>query len=131
MNVYVDFRQYVVDTLTGLQTAVAEGFNRLESQIMASKEEVLGRLDSATNEVAADLTDLRDRLQQAIVDKDQAVQDAVNAVLGDFDAPISRLEAIGQDPANPVPDPEPTPEPTPGDGTDVTNPTTQPDGPQP
>jgi molybdopterin converting factor small subunit len=116
------------DDLSAIRHIVAElprRFALLEEKIMATKDEVLSRLDTATNEVANDLSDLRSRLEQAVADKDQAVRDAVNDVLSGFDAPISRLEQLGQDPSNPVPDPEPTPaEPTdPNAPVDVTNPT--------
>jgi hypothetical protein len=120
--------QSLTDTQDDLQVIrhiVAElprRFALLEETLMATKDEVLGRLDSATNEVANDLSDLRSRLEQAVADKDQAVQDAVNAVLGDFDGPISRLEQLGQDPSNPVPD-QPAEPTDPNQPTDTTNPT--------
>jgi molybdopterin converting factor small subunit len=113
------------DDLSAIRHIVAElprRFALLEEKIMATKDEVLSRLDTATNEVANDLSDLRSRLEQAVADKDQAVRDAVNDVLSGFDAPISRLEQLGQDPSNPVPD-QPAEPTDPNQPTDTTNPT--------
>jgi hypothetical protein len=94
-------------------TGLANQLDRLEAIVAHSKDEVLAALDGATTEVANDLQGLRDQLSQAIADKGEAVQAAVEDVLAGFDAPIARLQALGSDPQNPVPDPEPTPEPAP------------------
>jgi hypothetical protein len=82
----------------------------MEELIMATTAEIIARLDAATNEVAADLQAVRDALTAALVDVDAAKRAAVDEALAQLDAPIARLEALGADPANPVPDPEPTPE---------------------
>lgn len=73
---------------------------------VTATDDLAARLNAATNELAADLQALRDEV---------AGLDA--GVAAKFEPLVSRLEAMGVDPANPVPDPEPAP------GTDVTNPT--------
>lgn len=118
--------------------ALVQMIHNMEESLMATAEEFATRLNTATDEVANDLKDLRDQLQAVRDEIPAAQQAAVDDALTKLDAPIARLEALGQDPANPVPDPgtggEPTPapEPTPGDGggTDVVNPTPNPDQPQ-
>lgn len=85
-------------------------FVKLERLIMTSASDLLARLDAASNEIASDLSDLRDRLTAAVADKDAAVQAAVAEALSGFEAPIARLEALGADEADPVPAPvEPAP----------------------
>ena len=69
-------------------------------------EAVLGRIDTATNDVAADLRKLRDDLANAGLSVEQEA-----AVLGKLDAAATALEAVAADPADPVPTPEPQPEP--------------------
>lgn len=54
--------------------------------------ELTTRLDAATNEIASDLQALRDKLA-SVTDVD----------LAPLDASISRLEALGRDPENPIP----------------------------
>lgn len=56
-----------------------------------------GRLDAATNEIATDLKALRDKVAEGTV---------TEADLAPLDATITRLEALGADPENPVPDVE-------------------------
>lgn len=107
-NVFVDFRQFVVATLSETYDVVAqipEWFQRLERAIMATANELVAAFNAATDEVAADLEDLRDQLRQAVADKDQAVQDAVEQVLAQFDQPLTRLQQLGADPDEPIPAP--------------------------
>lgn len=66
---------------------------------MASTDEIVARLGSATDELARDLAALRDEV---------AGSDA--AIAAKFEPLVSRLEQMGADPENPVPDPEPQPE---------------------
>lgn len=87
--------------------------DRLRETIVATAAELIAAFNAATDEVASDLQTVRDQLATALADQDQAVQDAVNAALAGFDAPLARLQALGQDPENPVPAPEPQPEPSP------------------
>jgi hypothetical protein len=63
---------------------------------------LVARLNEATNKLAATLTDLRDKLAAGGMTK--AEEDAAVASL---DASIASLEALGADPANPVPEPAP------------------------
>lgn len=69
--------------------------------IMATQAEfgaVLTRIDTATNEVAADLQALRDQIAGAGMSAEDEA-----AILAGLDAAASRLEGIGRDPENPVP----------------------------
>jgi uncharacterized coiled-coil protein SlyX len=61
---------------------------------MALTDQALADLDAATNEVAAELEDLRDLLTGA----DQAVADRITAAAG-------RLRGLAADPEQPVPPP--------------------------
>lgn len=113
-------------TSTVALAALVQMIQDLGGQLVATAEEFATRLNTATDEIASDLQALRDQLQSVRDEIPAAQQAAVDSALALLDAPIARLEALGQDPTNPVPDPEPTPapEPTPGDGsTDVVNPT--------
>lgn len=60
---------------------------------MSAVDDMVARFGAATDEIAADLQALRDEI---------AGDDA--AVAAKFEPLVSRLEALGQDPANPVPD---------------------------
>jgi len=66
---------------------------------MATTDEIVARLDAATNEIAADLAALRDEV---------AGGDA--AIAAKFEPLVSRLEQLGADSSNPVPDPQPAPD---------------------
>lgn len=66
---------------------------------MATTDEIVARLGAATDELARDLAALRDEV---------AGSDA--AIAAKFEPLVNRLEQMGQDPENPVPDPEPQPE---------------------
>lgn len=84
---------------------------RLENIIMATAEDLAARIDAATNEVASDLKAVRDELAAVAAAAEVDKQAAVDAALAKLDAPIARLEALGADPADPVPAPEPADEP--------------------
>lgn len=56
-------------------------------------EELLQRLDGATNEIAKDLTALRDQLKDSLTPEQKSR----------LTAHIERLEALGADPADPIP----------------------------
>ena len=66
---------------------------QLRSHLMARVDELRERLAAATDELARDLDDLRGRL---------AGQD--EALAAELEPMVARLEAMGQDPQNPVPD---------------------------
>lgn len=66
---------------------------QLRSSLMASVDELRERLAAATDELARDLDDLRGRL---------ASQD--EALAAELEPMVARLEAMGADPQNPVPD---------------------------
>lgn len=93
-----------------LTLSVLRRIEHLESRMTAA-DNLAARLDAATNELAADLTSVRDALAAAVAGQAQAVQDAVSAELAKLDAPIARLEALGADEADPVPAPETPAEP--------------------
>lgn len=93
----------------------------LRRQIMATAEEFATRLDTASNAIAAEIRQVRDELAAALGSVAGSNQAAVDAALAKLDGPISRVEALGTDPANPVPAPTsdpaqpvpPAPEPAP------------------
>lgn len=72
-----------------------EHITMLGARVTAT-DDLANRLNLATNELAADLQALRDEV---------AGLDA--GVAAKFEPLVARLEAMGTDPANPVPDPEP------------------------
>jgi septal ring factor EnvC (AmiA/AmiB activator) len=75
---------------------------RLERH-MSRVDDVIAQLNTATDEIARDLADLRDQIEN--LDPETAAK---------FEPLLARLTALGQDPSNPVPNPEPSPgEPTP------------------
>lgn len=78
---------------------------------VATAEDFAARLNAATDEVARDLQSVRDELRAALEGVETSNQAAVDAALAKLDAPIQRLEQLGQDSSNPVPDPvdEPAP----------------------
>jgi ABC-type transporter Mla subunit MlaD len=104
----------LVARLTRIERAVLHDIParlaHLERLLMATADDLAARIDTATNEVAADLADVRNALAEAVANADAATQAAVNAELAKLDAPISRLEALGADPTDPVPSPEPAPQ---------------------
>lgn len=84
--------------LTGLSELKTQG-----AQHMTRSDEVLaivGRLDGATNELANDLRDLRDKIAAGTIG---------DAELAQLDRVTTALEALGRDPENPVPEPAPAP----------------------
>ena len=90
---------------------------RIGEITMARVDELRARLAAATDELARDLEDLRGRLAQ---------QD--ESLAAELEPMVSRLEAMGRDPENPVPDApagggNDGSAGTPGGGTDVLNPT--------
>lgn len=62
---------------------------------MATTDEIVARLDAASNELARDLAALRDEVAQLD-----------GAIAAKFEPLVSRLEAMGADPENPLPQPE-------------------------
>lgn len=64
--------------------------------MMATTDEIVARLGAATDELASDLAALRDEV---------AGGDA--AIAAKFEPLVSRLEAMGADPENPLLEPEP------------------------
>ncbi len=91
-----------------LTTDVISRLHRMERLIMTSADNLAARIDAATNEVAADLTAVRDALAAALANADAATQDAVNAELAKLAGPIARLEALGPAPLPPAGPPHPT-----------------------
>ena len=131
-------------TSTVALAALTQMISDMEGRLMATAEEFATRLNTATDEIASDLQALRDQLQSVRDEIPAAQQAAVDSALALLDGPIERLEALGQDPQNPIPsdgggepqpeptpdpEPAPSPEPAPADGSgDVVNPTVDADG---
>lgn len=90
-----------------LLSALAPEYRQLQAEVTALNAKVnqlmatdaqfkdrMDQIDAATDEIAKDLQDLRDKLAgQGIPDADLAV----------LDQKIARLTALGKDPENPVP----------------------------
>jgi len=72
-------------------------------------DDILARLNTATSAAAAKITELRDKLASGGLSaaEEQAALDQLGGV-------ASALEAMAQDPDNPVPTPVPEPEPPTG-----------------
>lgn len=87
-----------------------EHISMLGDRVTAT-DDLANRLNVATNELASDLQALRDE-----------VAGLDSGIAAKFEPLVSRLEAMGADPANPVPEPEPQPV-DPNAPVDVTNPT--------
>lgn len=77
----------------------------LRSLIMTTANDLAARLDAATNELASDLQGVRDELAAVRDGASEQVQAAVDSALAVLEPGIARLEALGQDPADPVPAP--------------------------
>lgn len=69
-----------------------EAIHRLKGEMMAQSDELVARFDAALNELADDLRSLRDEVAGS--------DDAVSAKFAPL---IERAEALGADPADPVP----------------------------
>lgn len=93
-------------SLHALVAGNTQSITNLRRDLVATADDFAARLNAATDEVAADLQSVRDELRTALEGVETSNQAAVDAALGKLDAPIARLEALGQDPANPVPDVE-------------------------
>lgn len=92
------------------ETKILDSLNSItqkQSKFMADTQEqfnqVLTRIDGATNNVANQLRALKDQVagQGLSIEVEQSI-------LGQLEAAATRLEGVGADPANPVPD-EPAP----------------------
>lgn len=100
---------YLLPRVRALLAPVLDRLDELEFLIMTRADDLVSRLNVATNELASDLRDIRAALAEATAGSDTKVAQAVNAVLDRFEAPISTLEAMGADQVDPVPDaPAPT-----------------------
>lgn len=74
---------------------------------MTTADALVQAFNAATDEVASDLQTIKDALAAAVADQDAAVQAAVAAELAKLDAPLARLQQLGADPTDPVPDEPP------------------------
>lgn len=83
----------LLEALARLVNSHDDRIEQLEER-MSTTDDLIVRLNTATDEIAHDLDDLRN--QVANVDP---------AIAAKFEPLVARLEALGQDPANPVPEP--------------------------
>lgn len=104
---------YALAVFRAVMAPVLDRLDRLERLIMVRADDLVARLNVATDELAADLSDIRQALRDALADADAATAAAVTEVLDRFEAPISTLEALGADEADPVPAPVDEEQPTP------------------
>lgn len=105
--------QAVQERLDLLLTHIHRVFTQGE-QLMSAADDLkagIAKIDSATNNIAADIQRLKDKITSSMSPADVA------DVKAQLDAAVSRLEGIAADPDNPDPAasaPEPVPEPEPG-----------------
>lgn len=78
----------------------------------AQFDAALSRLNAATSAAGAKLTELRGKLETALTNAGILGPDE-QAVLDQLASTATALEAMAQDPDNPVPEPVPEPGPTP------------------
>lgn len=83
----------LLEAVTRLVNSHDDRISQLEEKVAAT-DDIVARLNTATDEIARDLAALRD--QVAGLDP---------AIAAKFEPLVARLEAMGQDPANPVPAP--------------------------
>jgi hypothetical protein len=101
----------VSDEIARLVTREWLGIDELEKR-MGKTDDALRDLDVATNEVAAEI----DELRASIANYDSATAERLDAV-------SARLRGLASDPENPVPDePEVVTDPAPGEGAEPTDP---------
>jgi hypothetical protein len=108
-----------------LARPVLDRIDELEYSLMARADDLVSRLNTATNDLASDFRDIRSQLQALRDQMDDQVAEQVDDVLDRFEPGIVALEALGADQGNPVPDPGTAPaggttEPADG-GTDQTD----------
>lgn len=82
-----------------LRRDLHDTYTVLRRLIMSKTDDILNALNKATNDVAAEITKLKESLGSSI-SADQAAQ---------FDAIAARLEGLAADPQNPVPQTPQTP----------------------
>lgn len=90
----------------------------LKEYVMSAAENYVARLNAATDDIAGDLRTIRDQLANVQAASESEKAAAVDAALAQFEGPIARLESLGRDESNPVPEQpsEPSPvEPGPED----------------
>lgn len=93
----------ISSNLSEMHREMMDQFWKAHKNMALNAHELQVALNAATDEVANDLTDLREAVAAAVADKDEAVQTAVQEALAGFEAPIARLHALAQDPENPAP----------------------------
>lgn len=106
IDITIHANVYTIDEPTRVRVAALEAeiqrLKQQEIQQMAFNQDFDARMsamDAATNELASDLQGLRDQLAAA-----QGMDEAEKkAILDTLDAKITRLQVLGQAPANPVP----------------------------
>lgn len=75
-----------------------EIIEEMETLIMSASADYAARLDAASNDLSAELADLRDRIAQAVASGQAADQSWADALEG----PVSRLEAMGKNTDDPA-----------------------------
>lgn len=106
INIYEGGRDSsVLQRLELSLTKLHEKVDRMGGQI-ADVNVLLDKLNTATNEVAADLDAQRaqiEALKAQIAAGSPVTQEQLDAVIGRLTPAVSRLEALGADPQNPIP----------------------------
>lgn len=97
-------------TLATLREEVKKGMTATKDSIDA----LISKFDTATNRVAAKLEEMKTEIQalkDQIASGSPVTQEQLDQLETRLTSEVTDLEALGQDPANPVPEPENPPEP--------------------
>jgi hypothetical protein len=105
---HVEHRLSALEAGQGRILDELRGLRNLGEKIMAigqDIEAIVGRIDKATDDIAAELRDIKGQLSGGLGATEAA------ALQGRLDAAATKLEGIGKDPSNPVPTEPPVPTP--------------------
>jgi hypothetical protein len=89
----------IVGLLIVLAAYFNERFNRMEEKMNEETRQIIARVNDATNKVAAKIQALIDTAAQQGTVTEAEIRAALEPT-------VAQLEALGADPADPVPDPE-------------------------
>lgn len=106
IEVHHHFHTDVDDTLLQEFRAFVKHFDQRINKIDADFTEVLGRIDTATNNIAEDLRRLKEQISTGMTPQQVA------ALKAQFEQRATVLEAIAADTEDPVPETPPTEPPT-------------------
>lgn len=100
----------LLETLFGPWLVPAH-LKHLEKNMAHTAQELMDRMNAATNDLATDVRGLKEELEAALADRGVAIEAAVQEALAGFDTVATTLEAVASEtPNDPITLPvEPTP----------------------